>query len=237
MLASDLINPQFVGARNPDELLSVEFHWQPVKTMFGKPALEEDGTPKRTIFVKIERPGETSSIVDTPMREEHKKRFPRQWLAFQMAEGIESGNPDVPGWKIEEWKELDPNTLRDLKYMRFHTVEQIAGASDAQIQRMGMGAAGLRVKARAALAGRMDEGVKAEIASRDKKIADLEAKLDRLLAAVESKATPAVAPATVAPVQVTDDRAALSLQYEDRFGKPPHHRKTIETIKAELEAV
>lgn len=173
MLASDLMNPDFVGAKNPDEMLQVEFHWQPVKDMFGNAVKEDDGKPKQLLFVKIEVPGNDTTIVDTPALDHHKKRFPRQWLEFQMREGVTEAS-NIPGWKLEEWPELDPEQVRDLRYKRFATVEQLAGASDANVQNLGMGGAALRIKARQALASRMDAGVKAEIEARDAKIRELE---------------------------------------------------------------
>ena len=36
--------------------------------------------------------------------------------------------------------------------------------------------------------------------------------------------------------ETTDDRAALVDAYKAKFGKAPHHKKSLETIKAELEA-
>lgn len=201
MLASDLNNPEFVGARNPDSLLQAEFNWREVKTMFGKPVLDADGKPKRSLFCRIQKPGDDSSIINTPARDDHKKRFPRQWLEFQMKEGGPIDGLTPIGWLIDEWKELSDDQLRELKYLRFSTVEQIAYASDLQIQRVGMGGMGLREKAKAALRNRMDAGVKAEIetakaetAKRDDQIRQLQEQMAKLLAVQSDK------PVTDAPV-------------------------------------
>jgi hypothetical protein len=176
MLASDLMNPQFVGARNPDELLQAEFNWREVKTMFGKPVLDKDGKPQRQLFVRISSPGNDTSVINTPARDEHKKRFPRQWLEFQMAEGVQVDGSDIPGFGIDQWDEINEEERRELRYLRFSTVEQIAGASDTQIQRIGVGGASLRNKAKAALRKRLDNTVKEELQARDQTIAELKEK-------------------------------------------------------------
>ncbi len=42
--------------------------------------------------------------------------------------------------------------------------------------------------------------------------------------------------ADASETETTDDRAALVEAYKAKFGKAPHHKKSLETIKAELEA-
>lgn len=194
MLASDLNNPEFVGAKNPDSMLQVEFNWREAKTMFGKPVLDEDGKPKRVLFCSIQKPGDDSSIVNTPAREDHKKRFPRQWLEFQMKEGGQIDGEAPIGWMLDDWKDISQDQLRELKYLRFSTVEQIAYASDIQLQRIGMGGMGLRERAKAALRNRMDASVKAEIeqaksetAKRDAQIKELQEKMEMLLSATHAQ--------------------------------------------------
>ena len=78
MLASDLNNPEFVGASNPDARLSVVFFSKPLKNNF---RTEQEGRP---IFddcdmVRIYVPGDDKNIVETFVRDDHKRRFPLQW--------------------------------------------------------------------------------------------------------------------------------------------------------------
>lgn len=175
MLASDLNNPAFVGAKNPDEMLHVEFHWGVVKQINGRPVLDENGKERKVPYVRISRPGDETSVNDTPVREDHKRRFRALWEHWQMQEGMGGVAQDVPGMSIDAWAELNEEQRRELKYLRFSVVEQIAAASDLQIQRLGAMGPGLRIKARTALRERMDASVKAEIAARDAKIAELQA--------------------------------------------------------------
>jgi len=197
MLASDVANPDFVGATNPDSLLYVEFYWHTPIDKWGseeasakagrrvvvnmkKLTISPNGQATKTDedlrvpFIRIMRPGDQTSIIETAVREDHKQRWPQQWLYWQMAEGLVDDGAGIPGWKIEEWPHLDgqPTLVRDLKYMRFHTVEMIAGASDAQVQKLGIGGAGLRQQAAVDLRNRLAKTLNADIAARDKQISD-----------------------------------------------------------------
>lgn len=182
MLASDIGNPEFVGARNPDDMLYVEFYWdEPVD----KNKSEEAGKVvrmTRTPFVRIMRPGDNTSIIETPVRDDHKQRWPQKWIAWQMKEGLIDGAADVPGWRIEEWDVLTDGERHELKYLRFYTVELIAGASDAQCQKLGMGGLAMREKARLALREKMNAGIKAELDAKDGVIAAQGKMLEELAA-------------------------------------------------------
>lgn len=205
MLASDLNNPEFAGAVNPDSLLYVEFYWH---TPLDKWASEEasaaagrrvmvnkkklimhaDGRAEKTDedlripFVRIMKPGDPTSMVETAVREDHKQRWPQQWLYWQMAEGLIDDGKNIPGWPLEEWPHLSgqPTLIRDLKYMRFHTVEMIAGASDAQVQKMGIGGMGLRQQAQHDLRNKLAKTLNADIEARDKTIAEQGKQLEAL---------------------------------------------------------
>ena len=185
MLASDLDNPEFAGPVNPDSMLSVEF--------YDYAALDKWETDKTGIktyrtecpFVRISIPGNDKSIVERPAEGIDTRRFPKQWLWYQMQTGKIANAENVPGWPLEQWEELNAEQVRQLKFLRFFTVEQIAGANDAQVQGIGMGGNSLRTKAQAAVAAKNGAEVKDEVAKRDSKIADLEDKLSRVMAVLE----------------------------------------------------
>lgn len=194
-LASDLNNTEFVGAKNPDSGLYVEFYWhEPIDAWASAEKSREQQRkvevklPKQP-FVRIMVPGDKTSIFETAVQEAHKQRFPRQWMAWQIAEGIIGGEEDIPGWKISEWTEVDPEMARELLYMRFQTVDQLAGASDRQIQGLGIGGVGLREKARVALRNRMGEetrkaleGERAEKEALKAEMEDLKAQMAAFIA-------------------------------------------------------
>ena len=178
-LASDLANPEFLGATNPDALMHVEFYWhEPIDKWASEQASAAAGKrvwiklPKQ-IFVRIMRPGDKDNILEVAKRPEHEARWPDKWRYFEIAEGLGSDR-EVPGWKIEDWPELDnqQELLRELKYLRYYTVEQIAGAQDAQVQKLGAGGLGLRERARISLREKMRKEFAADINAKDAVIAE-----------------------------------------------------------------
>lgn len=220
----------------------VEFHWGLVKDTFGKVVKDDHGKEVRIPYVTISNPADQTLIIDTPVRDDHKHKWPDRWLSWQMSEGM-IDNYDVPGFKIADWDEIDDEQKRELKYLRFSTVEQVAGASDIQVQRMGISGPGLRVRANAFLKSRMDAVLKKELDAKDAEIAALkradeekEERLRRLenamLAAAPAPVAPAPQPeASAAPSAVS---AELIAQYQSKFGKPPHHRMSAKTIAEKL---
>lgn len=134
MLASDLNNPQFVGATNPDSALQVRFHSRPIQNNFetskqGRPIFND------VDYIEIFTPGNQLNIIDTPVRDEHKFRFPLQWSAYQNAH---AGDQREMGTPVSQWPFLSGAQAEELKAIKFFTVESIANASDLQIQSIGM---------------------------------------------------------------------------------------------------
>jgi hypothetical protein len=142
MLASDAANPEFVGAHNPDSRLAVQFYVKPIQNNFrtleaGRPIFED------VVYVKIFTPGDQLNIIDTPARDDHKARFPMHWAHYQNTHGGDSREVGTP---LKQWPLLTASQAEELKAIKFFTVEQIANASDAQIQKIGM-AGGMDVHA------------------------------------------------------------------------------------------
>ncbi len=187
MLASDLNNPEFSGASNPDSMLAVEF--------YNHAALDEWTTTQTGIktylnecpFIRIAIPGNGNTLIERPASSRDSLRFPRQWLQFQMQTGMIANAENIPGWQLEEWPDLTEDQVRQLKFLRFYTVEQIAGANDTQIQGIGMGGLGLREKARKALAERNTAMVQNAVSERDSEIAELKAQMAQLMEMVAEK--------------------------------------------------
>jgi hypothetical protein len=191
LLASDLNNPDFVGATNPDSQLYVEFYWhEPVDKWASEVKTQEQGKRvvvkgERQAFVRIMRPGDQTTIIETPVREDHKQRWPERWMYWQMSEGLVD-NQVVPGWRIDEWPYLmdKPELLRELKYTRFQTVDQVAGASDAQVQKMGVGGMGLREQARIDLRGHYNKEVAKQLEDKDRELNEMKERMAKLEALV-----------------------------------------------------
>lgn len=134
MVASDLNNPEFAGATNPDSRLVAQFYSKPVKMNY------ESQVQGRPIFadvdyVRIFVPGDSTSIMDAPVREDHKARFPIQWAHYQNKHG---GDAKEIGTPLAQWPRITPAQAEELRAIKFYTVESVANASDANIQRIGM---------------------------------------------------------------------------------------------------
>ena len=191
MLASDLANPAFVGPINPDSMLSVEFFWHEAEDPNKSAEAGKGVRMPREPFVRIKAPGDHTSETVRGVNEGDKMRFPDKWLYFQIANNMIEGAAEIPGWKIEEWTHLSPEQVRDLKFQRFTVVEQVANASDSQVQRMGMGGGGLREAARLALRSRLGVELKQEMEAKDAKISALEASVAKFEAFMAANEKPA----------------------------------------------
>ena len=124
-------------SRNADENLNVEFYYSKEPRYEGKP------------FVKIIIPSDKHNCPEKLVDEDIKRRFPRQWIHFQM----QHDNNHVIGTPLAEWnakcpEELTEYQMQELYILKFQTIEQLANATDAQIQRIGMNAQGLRSNAK-----------------------------------------------------------------------------------------
>ncbi len=144
---------------------------------------------------RIAIPGNPNLTVERPADGKDTRRWPRQWLFFQMQTGKIANAENVPGWQIDQWDEMGEEQIRQLKHLRFYTVEQIAGANDAQIQGIGMGGQGLREKAKRALHERNGAAVNAEVQARDTLIAEMRAQMAEMMEMIKQRPTEAAEPA------------------------------------------
>jgi hypothetical protein len=185
MLASDLNNRDFAGARNPDDLLNVTFYKSSEQNNY---ETEKQGRPifVEKDMVRIQIAGRNDLTIESEVRNEHKIRFPRQWQAFLLK--YETHTQAI-GTPVEEWPAITRSEAEELKGLKFYTVEQVAAASDMQAQRMGMNAPVLIQKAKAFLEQARDTAFTqkqaAELARKDQEIAELKANQDRLAKQME----------------------------------------------------
>lgn len=133
MMASDANNPNFVGAYNPDAALVVKFYSKAVHQPFpsiaaGRPIYEN------VDYIQIFTPGNQLNIIDTPVRPEHKQRFRAQWMEYEAGRGsgMEMGTP------LTQWPSISAAQAEEFRALKFFTVEQLANASDLQLQSLGM---------------------------------------------------------------------------------------------------
>jgi hypothetical protein len=182
-----------------DSRLQVRFYKRPVhqeqeSLAAGRPIYKEFD------FVHICVAGDTLTEIDTYALANHKQRFPIQWANYQNRQG--ANDEEVVGTPVSEWPIVSKSQAEELRAMKFHTVESIAGASDQQLQRMGM-AAGMspyafRDKAKAFLnlatnAAETDKreseinSLKEELAKKEQETAKIKAETDAKLAQMQDQ--------------------------------------------------
>jgi hypothetical protein len=158
---------------NADAQLHVEFY------------IREEGPKKGNSYVRIQAPGDKTNVIDQPVRDDHKERFPRQWLYFQMqqSEGAAAqiGTP-LSQWHKDAPEEINRDQIAELSILKFLTVEQLALASDGQLQRVGMGGVGLRERARLYLNRKNRVESSAELEDTKRQLAQLQAQMAALTA-------------------------------------------------------
>lgn len=156
---------------NADAQLHVEFYTR------------DEGPKKGRPYVRIMAPGDKTNILDQPLREDHKQRFPRQWLYYQMQQNESAaeqiGTP-LSQWHRDAAEDINKDQIAELAILKFVTVEQLALASDSQLQRVGMGGIGLREKARMYLNRKNRADSNAELNETKRQLAELQAKMAAL---------------------------------------------------------
>lgn len=163
-----------------DSRLYVEFYRKAVHNPFkskdqGRPVYDEKD------FIKIMIPGDKYSSVDTPVTEEHRRRFPTQWAQYQAGQ-----TQAVTGTPLEVWPQATIGLVATLKAMNITTVEQLAELSDANAMSI-TGNHDLRRRAKAFLDAAAGEAVntklEAELEKRDLEIAAMKEQIAGLLTA------------------------------------------------------
>lgn len=166
-----------------DEFLNVSFNWEDV---YSKTETHKNGGKPsyvRQAFITIQAPNDKLTTIHTPVTDFYEWRFPYEWEAFKNGDEIA-----LRGTPIEQWSELQPTQIKELKFNGIHTVEQIAQLNDSHAGRLRTFFS-LKAKAQKFVDSlKVDEKTKelnAELAKRDAEMAEMKAKLDALLAMME----------------------------------------------------
>lgn len=172
---------------------------------------ERAGTPIHddVDYVRIHQPGERLNIIDRPVTQADKNRFPRQWADYV---GNREQIPD--GTPIDLLFPAHPNVGANLRGIGVHTIEQCAELSGHAMDVIGMGAQEYVNRAKEYLEN-ANKGVglhklHKELDERDSKIRVLEAQigslkgqLDMLLSSVQSANANPLAPRVIPPALAT----------------------------------
>lgn len=163
-----------------DHKLFVQFYIRPVmhavkSAEAGRPIYDEKE------YIKIIVPGDSKTTVDCPVDDTFRQRFEKQYDKFKR--GVEQA---VTGTPLEMWPQMTVGTVAELKSVGVHTVEQLAGLSDANLQKF-MGGHMLRQKAQAFLDAASAEAgnskMAMELEKRDAEITALKNQMQQILAA------------------------------------------------------
>jgi hypothetical protein len=105
---------------------------------------------------------------------------------------MQNNNAEVIGVPLSQWVKDDPENFNDmqmaeLQIFKFQTVEQVATATDSQLQRIGMGAVGLREMARRYLAVKNQSSSQTEIEHTKKELAEVKEQMAALMAQLQEK--------------------------------------------------
>lgn len=93
-------------------------------------------------FVRVRIPGDKQTEIDTKAKDHHKRRWPRQWAAYEAGRDQSGG-----GTALGEWGVLTEGTCIEYNAKNIFTVEQLASVSDANLHNLGHSARSLRDRA------------------------------------------------------------------------------------------
>lgn len=137
-------------------------------------------------FIKIMHPGEKLNVVDRPVTENDKHRWPRNWHHYQ--QGLRQTPDGVP---INLLFPAQPEIETMLRGYNIHTVEQLSNLSAEGISTVGMGAQDWVNKAKRYMEN-ANKGVnhhehEIALSTRDAKITALERQVSELSALIRSQ--------------------------------------------------
>jgi hypothetical protein len=131
------------------------------------------------IFLKKLVPGDSTLVVDRPMRETDIDEYPVEWARFQQKK-----EQRVAGTPIDAWAILSDTQKAEFKALHIYTIDQFAQLADSAGNKI-MGFNDLRDKAKAFIAAAQDSQMFDKIrAETDAKLAQQEEEMAQLKALV-----------------------------------------------------
>ena len=159
--------------------MAVFFHAVQVQNNF-KTMTEKRPIFEEKVFLKKLVPGDSTLVVDRPMREQDVEEYPIEWARFQQKK-----EQRVSGTPIDVWSVLSETQKAEFKALHIFTIDQFAQLADSVGNKI-MGFNDLRDKARAFIAAAKDSAVFDKIrAETDAKLAQQEVEMAQLRVLVE----------------------------------------------------
>ena len=154
--------------------MAVFFHTVQVQNNF-KTMTEKRPIFEEKIFLKKLVPGDSTLVVDRPMREQDIDEFPIEWARFEQKK-----EQKVSGTPIDVWSAISETQKAEFKALHIFTIDQFAQLADSVGNKI-MGFNDLRDKARAFIAAAKDTAVFDKIrAETDAKLAQQEEEMAQL---------------------------------------------------------
>lgn len=159
--------------------MAVFFHTVQVQNNF-KTMTEKRPIFEEKIFLKKLVPGDSTLVVDRPMREQDVEDYPIEWARFEQKK-----EQKVSGTPIEVWSAISETQKAEFKALHIFTIDQFAQLADSVGNKI-MGFNDLRDKAKAFIAAAKDSAVFDKIrAETDAKLAQQEEEMAQLRELVE----------------------------------------------------
>ena len=154
--------------------MAVFFHAVQVQNNF-KTMTEKRPIFEEKVFLKKLVPGDSTLVVDRPMREQDVEVYPIEWARFEQKK-----EQRVSGTPIDVWSVLSETQKAEFKALHIFTIDQFAQLADSVGNKI-MGFNDLRDKARAFIAAAKDSAVFDKIrAETDAKLAQQEEEMAQL---------------------------------------------------------
>jgi hypothetical protein len=162
--------------------MAVFFHAVQVRNNFKSDA-EKRPIFEERIFIKKLVPGDSTLVVDRPMREQDMEDYPIEWARYEQKK-----EQKVAGTPIDAWSAVSETQKAEFKALNIFTIDQFANLPDVAGDKI-MGFNDLRSKARAFIMVAQDSQMMDKIrAEMDKKLEAQEAELAELRAMINKKA-------------------------------------------------
>jgi hypothetical protein len=154
--------------------MAVFFHTVQVQNNF-KTMTEKRPIFEEKVFLKKLVPGDSTLVVDRPMREQDVEDYPIEWARFEQKK-----EQRVSGTPIDVWSAISETQKAEFKALHIFTIDQFAQLADSVGNKI-MGFNDLRDKARAFIAAAKDSAVFDKIrAETDAKLAQQEEEMAQL---------------------------------------------------------
>ena len=162
--------------------MAVFFHAVQVRNNFKSDA-EKRPIFEERIFIKKLVPGDSTLVVDRPMREQDMEDYPIEWARYEQKK-----EQKVAGTPIDAWMAISETQKAEFRSLNIFTIDQFANLPDVAGDKI-MGFNDLRSKARAFIMVAQDSQMMDKIrAEMDKKMEAQEAELAELRAMINKKA-------------------------------------------------